>query len=81
MAGVLNSEVKKFCGASYRGRRWGSKATGLLLMNVSAQVLLLKPRPAGPASVLPRLVTVNTTASHENGETFGNTIGTFRKKG
>ncbi len=50
-------------------------------MNVSAQVLLLKLQPAGPASVLPRLVTVNTTASHENGETFGNTIGTFRKKG
>jgi len=33
MAGVLNSEVEKFCVASYRGRRWGSKAVGVFLMN------------------------------------------------
>ncbi len=50
-------------------------------MNVLKEVLVLKPQPAGPASALPHLETVNTTASHENGETFGNTIGTSRKKG
>jgi len=38
MAGVLNSEVEKFCGASYRGRRWGSKATRLFLMNAPAAI-------------------------------------------
>jgi hypothetical protein len=31
--------------------------------------------------MLAPLVTVNTTASHENRETFGNIIGTSRKKG
>jgi len=38
MAGVLNSEVEKFCGASYRGWRWGSKAAGLFLTNVPAPI-------------------------------------------
>jgi len=38
MAGVLNSEVEKYCGASYRGRRWGSKVTRLFLMNAPAAI-------------------------------------------
>jgi len=33
MAGVLNSEVEKFCWASYRGQPWGSKGVGFFLMN------------------------------------------------
>jgi len=40
-----------------------------------------KRQPAGPGPTLQCQVTVNTTASHENRETFGNTIGTSRKKG
>ncbi|AZE93435.1 hypothetical protein C4J96_1301 [Pseudomonas orientalis] len=30
--------MKKFCGASYRGRRWRSKGAGLLMTNAPAPV-------------------------------------------
>jgi len=74
MAGVLNSEVKKFCWASYRGWPRGSKG----------RLFFLAPRsPCWAGRTFNRgvLVRYQGAASHENRETFGNTIGTFRKKG
>jgi hypothetical protein len=74
MAGVLNSEVKKFCWASYRGWLRGSKGRLFFL-------LPRRPCWAGRAFNCGLWVRYPAAASHENRETFGNTIGTFLKKG
>jgi len=74
MAGVLNSEVKKFCWASYRGWPRGSKGRLFFLPPCS-------PGWAERTFNCGMLVRYQAAASHENRETFGNTIGTFLKKG
>jgi hypothetical protein len=66
MAGVLNSEVEKFCPASYRGASPGSKS--------EAQFSAI-PRNFRACAAM------QCTVSHENRETFAGSIGTFGKKG
>jgi len=66
MAGVLNSEVEKFCPASYRAGAPGSK---------SGRQFSTIPRE------FRAFTAIRCTVSHENRETFARNIGTFRKKG
>jgi hypothetical protein len=66
MAGVLNSEVEKFCPASYRAGAPGSKS-GKQFSPIARESRVL--------------IAIRCTVSHENRETFARTIGTFRKKG
>jgi hypothetical protein len=66
MAGVLNSEVEKYCPASYRGAPPGSK---------SGKQFSTIPRKFRAFAAM------QCTVSHENRETFAGSIGTFRKKG
>jgi hypothetical protein len=66
MAGVLNSEVEKFCPASYRARAPGSKS--------EAQFSRITPE----SGAFPKIL---STVSPEFRETFARSIGTFGKKG